>query len=81
MKIIVETAGSKSIRIRFPTGLVLNRLIALIASKAAQKNGFSLSFDQAYGCISALKDFKRSRGDWTFVEVTSANGDYIKISI
>lgn len=81
MKIIVETKDLKNIRLYFPTGLVLNRLTALIASKTAEKNGNSLSFDQACCFISALKDFKRKHGKWTLVEVETASGDHVEITI
>lgn len=81
MRIIVESASDKNIRITLPTGLIVNRLTALIAAKAARKNGSALSFDQACSFISALKDFKRAHGGWTLVEVESANGDYVEITI
>ena len=80
MRIIVDTSSNKNIHICLPTGLILNRLTALIASKAAKKNGASLSFDQAYGFISALKDFKRMHGSWTLVEVESEGGDHVEIT-
>lgn len=81
MKISVIEPGKHNIRIRIPTGLVLNRLSAYIIAKAAQKNGVSLTFEQIYTLITVLKDFKRSHTDWKFVEVQSANGEYVLVTI
>lgn len=81
MRIIVDTTNDKNIHITLPTGLILNRLTALIAAKAAQKNGIMVTYEQIYSLLTALKDFKRINGDWTLVEVESADGNYVKITI
>lgn len=81
MRIIVDTTNDKNIHITLPTGLILNRLTALIAAKAAQKNGVMVTYEQIYSLLTALKDFKRINGDWTLVEVESADGNYVKITI
>ncbi len=81
MKISVIEPGKHNIRIRIPSALVLNRFSACIAAKAAQKSGASLTFEQVYAFITAVKDYKRSHADWKFVEVQSADGEYIEIVI
>ncbi len=81
MKVIVETPNGRNIRIALPTGVILNRFSALIASKTAQKNGQTLTYEQAYSFMSALKDFKRQHHNWKLVEVESASGNHIEITI
>lgn len=79
MKIIVDSSSHKNIRITIPTGLILNRFTALIAAKNAQKNGATLTYEQACGFISALKDFKRMNSGWKLIEVESADGHHVEI--
>ena len=79
MKIIVETPNSRNIRISFPIGLIFNRFTALIAAKTAQQNGATLTYEQACGFISALKDFKRMNNGWKLIEVESADGHHVEI--
>lgn len=79
MKIIVTSSSHKNIRITLPTGLILNRLTARIVSKNAQQNGATLTYEQACGFISALKDFKRMNSGWKLIEVESAHGHHVEI--
>lgn len=81
MRIIVETASSKSIRLRIPTGLIINPLTAWIAAKVTQENDVTLTYEQACALFAALKDFKRTHGEWKLVEIESANGDFVEITI
>lgn len=79
MKIIVDSSSHKNIRITLPTGLILNRFTALIAAKNAQQNGATLTYEQAFGFISALKEFKRMNSGWKLIEVESADGHHVEI--
>jgi len=81
MKISVIDPGKRSIRIQIPTSLVLNRVGAHIVVKAARKNGACLTFEQVYALITALKEFKRTHADWKLVEVESADGEYVCITM
>lgn len=81
MRIDVKTPNDRDICIRIPTALVLNHLTALIGVKAAQHYGASLTINQAFGLIDAIRDFKHLNGSWTFVEVESASGEHIKITV
>lgn len=81
MKIIVETPNSRNIRISLPIGLILNRLTARIVSKTAQQNGATLTYEQACGFISALKNFKRMNSGWKLIEVDSADGHHVEITL
>ncbi len=81
MKINIIRPNERNICLRIPTALMLNRLSAHIAAKAAQKNGESLTFEQVYGFFAALKEFKRTHDDWKFVEVQSSSGEYVEITV
>lgn len=79
MKIVIDSSNHKNIRLTLPTGLILNRLTARIASKSAQQNGATLTYEQTFGFISALKDFKRMNSGWKLIEVESADGHHAEI--
>ncbi len=81
MKIAIYAPGRRGVRFRLPTSLFLNRISARIAAKAAQTSDMPYTSDQIYALMTAVKDFKRKNGDWTLVEVQSANGEYVKIVI
>lgn len=81
MKIVVMEHGHRDFCLSIPTSFILNRFGAYIAAKAAQKNGSSLTYAQACAFITALKDFKRTHEGWKLVEVESANGSYVEITL
>lgn len=81
MKILVRSEN-RTIRILFPTGLLLNRLTAFIAVKALKS---ALSVDLTAGQIvelaRAIKAYKRRHKGWELVNITSSNGDVVYIRI
>ncbi len=81
MKIVVIAPGKRNFRLRIPTSFALNRFGAYMAAKAAQKNGSALTYEQALTFITAIKDFKRTHEGWKLVEVESANGNYVEVTL
>ncbi len=81
MKILVRSEN-RTIRILFPTGLLLNRLTAFIAVKALKS---ALSVDLTAGQIvelaRAIKAYKRRHKGWELVNITSSNGDIVYIRL
>lgn len=81
MKILVRSEN-RTIRILFPTGLLLNHLTAFIAVKALKS---ALSVDLTAGQIvelaHAIKAYKRRHKGWELVNITSSNGDIVYIRL
>lgn len=81
MKILVRSEN-RTIRILFPTELLLNRLTAFIAVKALKS---ALSVDLTAGQIvelaRAIKAYKRRHKGWELVNITSSNGDIVYIRL
>ena len=81
MKILVRSEN-RTIRILFPTGLLLNHLTAFITVKALKS---ALSVDLTAGQIvelaRAIKAYKRRHKGWELVNITSSNGDVVYIRL
>ena len=67
--------------LRFPTGLVLNRLTAAAICKEAGKHGVTITYRQAVGFLKALHAYRRAHKEWVLVEVTGAKGEYVQIKL
>ena len=80
MRIIVKEAEN-NIRLVIPTGLLLNRWVAGIACRQADKYGVRLSPQQMQALFKALKDYRRAHPDWVLAEVCSADGEYVLVKI
>ena len=79
MRIIVQDPADQNVNLRFPTGLLLNRLTAHFAARMLQKYGLHLTGRQLSAFMRELKRWKRRHKDWVLVEVDSADGEYIQI--
>lgn len=80
MRITVKDS-ERNIKLAFPTGLLLNRLTALLAPKILSKHGVRLSRRQMLKFIKALNRFRRRNRKWKLVEVKSADGEHIEITL
>ena len=79
MKIAIKWDETK-LTLRFPTGLVLNRLTAGIVRKSLKKQGVRLTRKQTVLFIKELKKYRRHHRDWNLVEV-SENDNHVIIKI
>ncbi len=80
MKILVNWQ-EQNLNLRFPTGLVLNRVTAGIVARALGKKGLPLSRKQMVCCIRALNRYRKTHPDWVLVEVNSADGDRVEMKL
>ena len=80
MKISINWDDTKLV-LRFPTGLILNRLTAGIVRGSLNKQGVTLTRKQTVLFIKELKRYKKTHRDWNLVEVeeTGKNSVIIKI--
>lgn len=81
MKIVVHAPGNANINLRLPSGLVLNPVSALFLPKYMRQNGLEIDRKQARLLVKAIRHYRRSHPDWVLVEVDSANGDHILITV
>ena len=80
MKISIKSDKSKMV-LRFPTGLVINRLTAGIIRKSLKNKGIHLSREQTVLFIKELKNYKKTHRDWNLVEITENDKNSIIIKV
>lgn len=80
MKIIVKEA-EHNIRLSLPTGLLLNRCVAGIACRKAEKHGVRISPQQMRALFKGLKDYRRTHPNWVLAEVEGAKGEYVLVKL
>lgn len=81
MRIRVREKGGTNLFVPLPTGLICNRLTALIAARAASEYGVRVSPARLVRLFTALKRYKKQHPDWVLVEVHSADGDYVSVKL
>lgn len=81
MKILVKEHGGLSIRLVFPSGLVLNSISASFLPKYLEEQGVHITRAQALMFIKELNRFRKRHKDWKLVEVQDADGDIVEIRL
>lgn len=81
MKIVVTTNEGPNIRLPIPSGLVLNRFVAVFAPKYLKEYGIDISKEQAVLFVKALNQYRRKHPEWVFAEVQSSDGEYVKVKL
>ncbi len=79
MKILVKEHEGHTIRLVFPSGLVLNSLSASFLPKYLEEQGIHITREQALMFIKELNRFRKKHKDWKLAEVRSADGDIVDI--
>lgn len=77
MRIKVKENSRWALRLSIPTWLFLNRFTAFIISRGDK----DITYKQAWTLFRAIKTFRRRNGKWKLVEVHSADGDEVEITI
>ena len=81
MKILVKERGGHTIRLVFPSGLVLYSLSARFLPKYLEEQGIHITREQALMFIKELNRFRKSHRDWKLVEVQDADGEIVEIRL
>ena len=83
MKIVIKGSEHKTIRILLPTRLVFNRpAIALwYAFGGEAAASLPCTKEQLFTLIKTFYRCRRTFPDWTLVEVTSSDGEYVKVKL
>ncbi len=77
MRIKVKEKSRWSFRIAIPSWLLLSRLSAFIYSRGDH----DITYKQAWRMLRAIKAYRRENGSWKLVEVQSADGDQVEITV
>ncbi|MBQ6989501.1 MAG: hypothetical protein IJN58_00460 [Clostridia bacterium] len=80
MRIGVKNSDT-NLRLRFPTGLVLNRLTVSILVHALRDKDFPFNKKQLMTLIKAAKTYKHHHPDWVLVEVDGHDGDQVMVKL
>ena len=84
MKIQIHQEGMH-LRLRFPTGLFFSRPVQYLANHTARKYApeamKNISPEAMDALFSELRRIKKMHGSWDLVEVRSADGEYVKITL
>ena len=82
MKIIVRTK-EKKLRLWLPGSLLYGRISARIATAAIARHApnCGVSPQMLAALLTALRDFARTHPHWTLVDITTHDGDIVKITL
>lgn len=81
MKIAIQEHSGRNFRIVVPTGLLLNRLTARFIPGLLERKGFTLNRKQVMEIAREIRSFRKKHRDWKLIEVQSASGDHVEISL
>ena len=80
MKIIARK-DDHNIRLRFPTGLLLNGCTAFIFYRKARKRGVQIRYSQIQTIVKTLNHYRRTHPDWVLAEIHGAGGEYVFVKL
>ena len=78
---IIAKGDDYHVRLRIPTGLVLNRFAAAAISKEMGKHEMKITPHQARALMKTLKEYRRTHPDWVLAEVHGADGEYVFVKL
>ena len=82
MKIVIKGNGHNvPVKLLFPTGLVLNSFTACFVPVVLKDSETTVTRAQAMRFIKELKRCKKRFPHWKLVEVQSADGRHIEITV
>jgi len=82
MKVVIKSEKTR-IFILLPTALFLNRLTATIATKIikSKQPSIDISAKDIMELINSIKKYKRKHKRWELVNISSADGENVFISL
>ena len=81
MKIQIKEAGGHKFSLPIPTGAVFGHITAAFLPRALKDEGITITKKQAYQLLKELRHYKKAHPDWILVDIESANGDTVKITV
>ena len=81
MKIEIHSDEGRNFDLQLPTGLLVNPISAMFLPGVLEEKGIVASRAQALALVRAINRYRRSHPGWVLVEVESADGDHVKITV
>ena len=81
MKIEIHSGAGREFDLLLPTGLLVNPISAMALPRVLEEKGIAASRAQALALVRAINRYRRSHPGWVLVEVESADGDHVKITV
>lgn len=81
MHITLDGGHGKCLRLHFPSGLVLNRVSAILLSAVLKDKSLNISSGQLSLLFQAIKTYKATHPEWKMIEVHNHDGENIVIVI
>lgn len=81
MKIQIKESGGHKFCLPIPTGAVFGHITAAILPRALKDEGITITKKQAYQLLRELRRYKKAHPDWILVDIESASGDTVKITV
>ena len=81
MRIWIHSDEGRNLNLQLPTGMLLNPISAMALPRVLEEKGIVASRAQALALVRAINQYRRSHPGWVLVEVESADGDHVKITV
>ncbi len=83
MRIIVKSGSHTDVNLAIPTNLIFNRVAILLLMHICKKQEVELplSKEQFIDLMKVVKKYRRHHPSWKLVEVESADGERVEISL
>ncbi len=81
MKIAITDKNERLFCLCVPTWLLLNHVTVLFIPKMLERQIVRLTYRQAVCLLDALRTCRRNHKEWKLIEVYTADGTYVEISV
>ena len=83
MRIMVKGGSHTDVNLVIPTNLIFNRVSILLLQQICKKQNVDLplSKKQLIDFMKVIRKYKRHHPNWKLVEVESADGEKVEISL
>ena len=83
MRIIVKSDNHTDVNLAIPTNLIFNRVSILLLQQICKKQNVELplSKEQLIDFMKVVRKYKRHHPNWKLLEVESADGERVEISL
>ncbi|MBO7251041.1 MAG: hypothetical protein J6V25_00270 [Oscillospiraceae bacterium] len=81
MKILIQNEAGHSFRLMFPSALLINPFCSQLLGYSMQRKEIPISGSQLSSLFRAASAYNRTHPDWTVVEVQSADGSCVSITL
>ena len=81
MRIYISDESGKKWKFGIPLGLAFNGVTAGFIAKKGQKEGTNISKKQMRALMKEVKNYKKDHEAWKLVEIDSADGVHVEITL